>query len=100
VYGAQVLSNLPAITETVLQIVLYHHERWDGTGYPEGLKGDHIPLAARFVSIVDVYTSLRAKRTYKPSLNRYEASLTIKRMAGLELDPEMTQDFLRFIGMV
>ncbi|MDQ3819453.1 MAG: HD domain-containing protein [Acidobacteriota bacterium] len=98
VYGAQILSNLPAITETVLQVVLYHHERWDGAGYPEGLKGEKIPLAARLVSVVDVYTSLRARRTYKPSLTRLEAARTIKKMAGLELDPEMTRDFLRFIG--
>ncbi|HKC62292.1 MAG TPA: HD domain-containing phosphohydrolase [Pyrinomonadaceae bacterium] len=99
VYGAQILSNLPPITETALHIVLYHHERWDGGGYPEGLKGKDIPPVARLVSIVDVYTSLRARRTYKPTLTRLKATLTIKQMAGLELDPEMTQDFLKFIGM-
>jgi len=100
IYGAQVLSNLPAITETVHQIVLHHHERWDGTGYPGGLQGTHIPLAARLISIIDVYTSLRAKRSYKPSLNRHEAATTLLEMAGHELDPDMTRDFLKFIGFI
>jgi HD-GYP domain-containing protein (c-di-GMP phosphodiesterase class II) len=98
VYGAKILSNLPAITNTILEIVLYHHERWDGTGYPEGLKGAQIPLSARLVSIVDVYTSLRSKRAYKTSLTRYQAATTLEGMAGSALDPDMTEDFLNFIG--
>lgn len=98
IYGAEVLSSLPAITTPVLQIVLHHHERWDGTGYPDGLKGDRIPLAARLVAIVDVYTSLRARRVYKPSLTRHEAAATLEEMAGSALDPDITQDFLSFIG--
>jgi putative two-component system response regulator len=98
VYGAQVLSTLSAISERVLQIVLHHHERWDGRGYPDGLTGEQIPLAARLVSIVDVYTSLRARRAYKAALTRDEAALIIKEMAGSALDPAMTVDFLKFIG--
>jgi HD-GYP domain-containing protein (c-di-GMP phosphodiesterase class II) len=98
VYGMHVLSNLPVITNTVLGIVLYHHERWDGAGYPEGLEGARIPLAARLVSIVDVYTSLRSRRAYKPSLTRYQAAITLEEMAGAALDPGMTEDFLNFIG--
>jgi putative two-component system response regulator len=98
VYGAQVLSSLPAISGPVLQMVLYHHERWDGRGYPDGLRQEQIPLAARLISIVDVYTSLRARRVYKAALTRDEAVLTIKEMAGGALDPAMTEDFLKFIG--
>lgn len=96
-YGAQVLAKLPSVTDTVLQIVLYHHERWDGSGYPEGLKGENIPLAARIVSVVDVYTSLRARRTYKPSLDRLEAAATVEEMAGRELDPSLVEDFVRLL---
>ncbi len=96
-YGAQVLAKLPSVTETVLQVVLYHHERWDGSGYPEGLKGEAIPLAARLVSVVDVYTSLRARRTYKPSLDRREAADIIEEMAGRELDPSLAEDFVRLL---
>jgi HD-GYP domain-containing protein (c-di-GMP phosphodiesterase class II) len=98
VYGAQVLSGLTAITENVRRVVLYHHERWDGGGYPEGLQGTRIPLAARLVAIADVYASLRAKRSYKPTFAKREAAAELGSMAGRELDPDLTSDFLKFIG--
>jgi HD-GYP domain-containing protein (c-di-GMP phosphodiesterase class II) len=98
VYGAHLLASLPAVTEAVRQIVLYHHEHWDGGGYPEGLTGRRIPLAARLVAVADVYTSLRARRSYKPSLTRREAATALEGMAGRELDPDLTRDFLRFAG--
>ena len=98
VYGEQILRGLPAVTEAVRRVVLYHHERWDGGGYPEGLAGLRIPLAARLVSIADVYTSLRARRAYKPTLGRREAAAEMELMAGRELDPDMTRDFLKFVG--
>ena len=97
VYGAQLLSNLTAITDAIRRVVLYHHEHWDGEGYPEGLQGTVIPLGARLVAVADVYTSLRARRAYKPTLTRGEAAAEMKEMAGRELDPEMTRDFLKFI---
>lgn len=96
-YGTLILTNLRGMTDTANGIVLYHHERWDGTGYPEGLEGIRIPFAARLVAICDVYTSLRAKRAYKPSLTRREVSLTMREMAGRELDPQMVEDFFRFV---
>jgi HD-GYP domain-containing protein (c-di-GMP phosphodiesterase class II) len=96
VYGAHLVSGLPSITEAVRQAVLYHHERWDGDGYPEGLKGARIPLAARIVAVADVYTSLRARRAYKPTLTRREAAAVMEGMAGRELDPDLTRDFLRW----
>jgi HD-GYP domain-containing protein (c-di-GMP phosphodiesterase class II) len=98
VYGAQLLSKLTAVTGGIRRIVLYHHERWDGDGYPEGLQKTAIPFEARLVAITDVYTSLRARRTYKPTLTRGEAAAEMREMAGRELDPEMTRDFLRFVG--
>jgi HD-GYP domain-containing protein (c-di-GMP phosphodiesterase class II) len=98
VYGARLLSGLTAVTAAVRQVVLYHHEHWDGTGYPEGLAGRRIPLAARLVSVADVYTSLRARRAYKPVLGRDEAMAVMAGMAGRELDPDMTEDFLRFVA--
>jgi putative two-component system response regulator len=79
--------------------VLYHHERWDGDGYPEGLTGRRIPLAARLVAVADVYTSLRARRAYKPTLTRREAASVMEEMAGRELDPDLTEDFLKFVGV-
>lgn len=98
VYGAQILSNLAGITEPILQIVRQHHERWDGAGYPEGLSGTRISLAARIVSVVDAYTALRAKRSYKPRLTKHEAFRTLYEMAGRELDPYLVEDFIRLVG--
>ena len=95
-YGVQILGGLPHLTTPILQTVLYHHERWDGAGYPEGLAGERIPVAARIVAVIDVYTSLRARRSYKPTLTRAEAYALLEEMAGRELDPDIVHEFLRF----
>ena len=96
-FGAYILSGLSGLTETVHRTVLCHHERWDGEGYPEGLSGNRIPFTARLVAVCDVYTSLRARRPYKPPLSRPEAVATMEVMAGRELDPCLVQDFFRLI---
>lgn len=97
VHGAQILSGLPYMTPTIAQVVLHHHERWDGAGYPEGLAGDAIPFAARVVAVADVYTSLRARRSYKTTLPRSGACAILQTMAGHELDPNLVQDFLSLV---
>ena len=94
-YGAQLLGGLPGVTDTAYWIVLYHHEWWDGAGYPEGIAGRRIPFAARLVAVCDVYTSLRAKRSYKPTLPRREALAALEAMAGRQLDPALVEDFGR-----
>jgi HD-GYP domain-containing protein (c-di-GMP phosphodiesterase class II) len=95
-FGAAALKRLPNVTEAIRLTVLHHHEHWDGSGYPDGLMGTSIPLLARVVSVVDVYTSLRSRRSYKPTLTKPEALDTLKGMAGRELDPCLVEDFLRF----
>ena len=95
--GATVISKIPSMTETIRLAVLHHHEHWDGSGYPEGLSGTRIPPAARLISVVDVYTSLRSRRSYKPRLTKPEAFDTLKAMAGRELDPCMVEDFVRLV---
>jgi HD-GYP domain-containing protein (c-di-GMP phosphodiesterase class II) len=97
IYGAEIISGLAGVTEKVYSVVLCHHERWDGEGYPGGLRGTLIPFAARLVAVCDVYTSLRAKRSYKPSLSRREAVIAMEEMAGSELDPDITRDFVRLL---
>jgi HD-GYP domain-containing protein (c-di-GMP phosphodiesterase class II) len=95
--GAAVISKLPSMTEAIRLTVLYHHEHWDGGGYPDGLSGTFIPLAARLVSVVDVYTSLRSRRSYKPTLTKPEALSVLTGMAGHELDPCLVEDFVRLV---
>lgn len=98
VHGATAISQLPGTTNRIRQVVLHHHEHWDGSGYPAGLCGTRIPLAARIVSVVDVYTALRARRSYKPTLTKWKAIMTLTEMAGRELDPCLVEDFVRMVN--
>jgi putative two-component system response regulator len=97
VQGAAAISQLPGATKHIYQIVLHHHEHWDGRGYPGGLSGTAIPLGARIVSVVDVYTALRARRSYKPTLTKWNAIITLTEMAGCELDPSLVEDFVKLV---
>ncbi|MCP4177873.1 MAG: HD domain-containing protein [bacterium] len=76
------------------QIALYHHEKWDGSGYPEGLKGKAIPLAARIVAIVDVFDALTSRRPYKESWTCEKAIEKIKINSGTHFDPKIVEAFL------
>lgn len=75
-------------------IAYAHHERWDGKGYPRGLKGEEIPLAARIVSIVDVYDALSSRRVYKGPRKHEECVAIIRRAAGTQFDPELVAAWL------
>jgi HD-GYP domain-containing protein (c-di-GMP phosphodiesterase class II) len=97
IYGANIVAKLPGSTEVIRRVVLHHHEHWDGNGYPEGISGTAIPLAARIISIIDVYTSLRARRSYKSTLTKHQAFDTLREMAGRELDPYLVEDFLTLV---
>lgn len=76
-------------------IALHHHERWDGTGYPDGLSGQDIPLAARLMAVADVYDALRSKRVYKPARPHAEARAIIVDGRGSHFDPDVVDAFLR-----
>jgi HD-GYP domain-containing protein (c-di-GMP phosphodiesterase class II) len=71
-----------------------HHERWDGTGYPQGLRGEDIPLAARIFSVVDIWDALCSPRVYKPAWPETEVLQYLKDVAGSQLDPHLVQLFL------
>lgn len=75
-------------------IARYHHEKWNGEGYPKGLKGEEIPLEARIVSIVDVYDALRQKRVYKEGFDHRKSISIIKEESGKSFDPEIVKVFL------
>lgn len=76
-------------------IVKYHHEKWDGSGYPSGLKGEEIPLEARIVAIVDVYDALRQKKSHREALSHIEALKMIKEERGRSFDPELVDIFVK-----
>jgi response regulator RpfG family c-di-GMP phosphodiesterase len=74
-------------------IAYSHHEKWDGSGYPEGLTGDRIPLFGRIMAIADVYDALISKRRYKPSFTHEEAVSFIVQSRGTHFDPEVVDVF-------
>lgn len=72
-----------------MEIALYHHEKWDGSGYPKGLKGSDIPLSARLMAVADVYDALRSKRPYKDEFSHEESMNIIQNQKGAHFDPEI-----------
>lgn len=76
------------------EIANYHHEKWDGSGYPEGLKGDDIPLSARLMAVADVYDALISKRVYKPAFPHDKAVSIIRDGSGSHFDPRIVAAFL------
>lgn len=79
-------------------IATYHHERWDGKGYPSGLSGEEIPLCARIMAIADVYDALTTERCYKKALPQKEALEIIKEGSGTHFDPRLVEVFLKYIN--
>ena len=77
------------------EIAYYHHERWDGKGYPEGKKGEEIPLSARIVSLADVYDALTSDRPYKKAISHEEAFKIISIERGTQFDPDMVDAFIQ-----
>jgi HD-GYP domain-containing protein (c-di-GMP phosphodiesterase class II) len=81
------------------KICLYHHERWDGRGYPEGLAGESIPVEARIMALADVYDALLSKRVYKDAMGMREAVERLRAGAGTQFDPTMTEIMVGKIGV-
>jgi len=90
--GLELLRGID-FPEDVLPIVLSHHEKWDGTGYPHGLAGTAIPLSARILGLADVYDALATDRSYKPGLPHSEAMRIMRGIAGTHFDPELFREF-------
>ena len=77
--------------------ILAHHEHWDGNGYPQGLKGEEIPLIARIFSIVEAYDVMTHERSYKPTYTKDRAIIELKRNSGTQFDPSLVVAFLNYI---
>jgi putative two-component system response regulator len=92
--GAEILSNSnSALLQAAETIALNHHERWDGSGYPNGISGDQIPLSARLCAIADVFDALTTPRPYKKEVSVEEALALIIGASGSLFDPQIVQVF-------
>jgi putative two-component system response regulator len=90
---SQALIEDELIIHLAKDIVYTHHERWDGSGYPRGLKGEAIPIAGRIIAVVDVYDAMVASRTYRESLPHDQAVSLIKAQRGSHFDPDVVDAF-------
>ncbi len=92
--GARMIRDIPYLAAAV-PMVLYHHERWDGKGYPEGLAGDDIPLGARVLAVADAFDAMTTNRPYREALSGEAAYQEILRGAGKQFDPEIVEALKR-----
>lgn len=96
VIGGEILKDIHMI-EHVAEGALYHHERYDGKGYPHGLKGEEIPLCARIVGIADAYDAMTSNRVYRSKLSDEQVISEFERCRGTQFDPELTDLFLEML---
>ena len=92
--GVDILSPLKQF-EALLPAILYHHENYDGSGYPAGLAGESIPLPARIISIADAYDSIRSSRPYRPAADQTAATAELIACSGKQFDPGLVHEFLQ-----
>ena len=92
------IASSSAEFAVVAEEILSHHERWDGSGYPKGLKGNKIPLLSRIISIIDAYDVMTHERPYSPAISKEEALKEIKNCAGSQFDPELASKFIEIIN--
>ena len=94
--GANIVGNIPNLVPCVGSI-LYHHERWDGGGYPEGLKGEEIPIEARILAIADTFAAMTSARPYRPAVHTEDVIKELRRCAGSQFDPQLVEGFIGII---
>jgi len=96
-WGAEV-ARLAHLSDAIVNVILYHHERFDGKGYPAGLKGEGIPLEARVVHVADIYDALTSDRAYRGRMTRDEAVKTLMGNRGTCSDPRIVDAFVSLLG--
>jgi putative nucleotidyltransferase with HDIG domain len=94
--GATIIKNVPNLAPCV-NIVLYHHERWDGDGYPEGLKGEEIPIEARIIAIAESFDYMISALLYRPALSLEETIKELREGAGSQFDPKLVDTLIGII---
>ena len=98
VRGAEVFGVQPSLAE-IARAVRHHHERFDGSGYPDGLRGDEIPLFSRIILVAETYEAMTHNRAYRRALSAEEATRRLQESAGSQLDPEIVKHFLAILGV-
>jgi HD-GYP domain-containing protein (c-di-GMP phosphodiesterase class II) len=94
--GAEIVCNVDFLKGTT-GIIKHHHERYDGTGYPDGLKGDEIPIEACILAIADSYDAMTSDRPYRKALTQEEAVEEIEKNAGTQFHPVLAEKFIEVI---
>ena len=94
--GSGIIADIPSY-DAILPGILYHHERWDGRGYPEGLKGDNIPVFGRIIAVADVYDAITADRPYRKGMSRDDAIVFMRENSGTMFDPDIAALFIKMI---
>jgi putative nucleotidyltransferase with HDIG domain len=97
VIGAEIITPVARLSH-VVPVVRHHQEKYDGSGYPAGLKGDDIPLGARILAVVDAYAAITDNRVYRPARSHADAVAEIKRCSGKQFDPTIVDHFLKIIN--
>jgi putative nucleotidyltransferase with HDIG domain len=96
VYACEMLKDIPFL-KPALTIPYCHHEHWDGSGYPQGLRGDEIPVEARIFALVDAWDAITTDRPYRKAMSREEAVHTIRSEAGTHFDPDIAEKFITMV---
>jgi len=94
--GGQICKRVPFL-QAAYPIVYHHHERYDGSGYPDGLKGDEIPLGARIVAVADAFDAMTTDRPYRQALSQKEAEAILRNGAGQQWDPRLAEALLDMV---
>lgn len=97
IWGSQALSD-SNVLKHISNYILHHHERWDGNGYPDGIKGEKIPLISQIIAVADSWDAMRSKRSYRKPLTKEEALAEIKNNKGSQFSPEIAETFLKLVS--
>jgi HD-GYP domain-containing protein (c-di-GMP phosphodiesterase class II) len=95
--GHRIVAPIHGLGPVTVACVRHHHERWDGSGYPDRLAGEEIPLGARIVAIVDVWDALSTARPYKPAYSQSEVRERLRKGRGGQFDPALVDLFLEIL---
>ncbi len=91
--GYRIARSSPDLVP-IAEYILSLHERWDGGGYPQGIKGEEIPLLSRIISVIDAYDAMTENRSYRKAMSKEEAAQELENNAGTQFDPKIVSQFL------